>query len=263
MIINSDNLKFRKEIARDLGILKTCLLKANIESRTIGVIDDAIKELNNPGYLPPVNVFEEGQEVKKSTPMSWGYTVKNLVFHVNTNGIQYPLSVKTGKLTLDISLSGAYHNGGDILDPFHHLEFDLVLEGLSRKGQYHLLTYHLDRHVSGGNAPHEAHPIYHFQLGGHQLKRVPTFNFGHSLFIDSPRFMHYPMDVVLGIDFVVSNFIPDKWKILRSDQNYVTVLKRAQSRIIVPFINSLSQHFGLIAKTNNCWKAKDIWPQLV
>jgi len=261
MTINPDNQRFRNELARDLTLLKTSLLKANIEKRTIDTIDTAIRELNNPQYLPPVNVA--GKEEKQSTPMSWGYAVKNLVFQVETTGIQYPLSVKTGKLTLDISLSGAFDKSGDILDPFHHLEFNLVLEGFSRKGNYHILSYHLDRHITGGNDPDEVHPIYHFQLGGHRLKKVTNNNFGHSLFIDSPRFMHYPMDIVLGVDFVTSNFSPKIWKKLRDDQSYVTILRRAQIRTVVPFINSLSQHFGLIAKTTNCWKAKDIWPQLL
>ncbi|GGA94744.1 hypothetical protein [Mucilaginibacter rubeus] len=263
MNINTDNQKFRNDIARDLTLLKASLLKVNLEKRTIDTIDTAIKELNNPNYLPPVNTVVNGQDVKQSTPMSWGYTAKNLVFTVDTTGIQYPLSVKTGKLTFDISLSGAYDKSTEILDPFHHLEFNLVLEGLSRKGNYHILSYHLDRHITGGNHPEEVHPIYHFQLGGHRLKKVSNNNFGHSLFIDSPRFMHYPMDIVLGIDFITSNFSPKTWKKLRSDQTYIGVLQRSQKRTVLPFITSLSQHFGMSAKTPNCWKAKDIWPQLL
>jgi len=257
MEINADNYAYRMQLANDMLMLKHSLEKVSIESTSL---NKAIKDLKNNSYLPVSNEIV-------ATPFNWGYKIENLIIHINDyDGIQYPKAknIHRLKITLDVNIIGEYTNDKEtVIDPFKHLEFNLTAEGFNSKEKYHVFSYHLDRHIDIGNKPEEIHPIYHIQVGGRRMDKQDGRNYGNSLLLDSPRIVHYPMDLILGIDFITSNFAPKLWKALRKDQSYVRLLIKSQKLAIAPFIKSLSQYFKLIGRTERCWKATDIFPQLI
>jgi hypothetical protein len=100
-------------------------------------------------------------------------------------------------------------------------------------------------------------------VGGHRLKSYSGKNFGNAMFMGSPRIKHYPMDLILGIDFITSNFCPEVHKTLRKEQAFIKLLKNSQERILKPYYGSLSNYFGFNQDTSNTWKANKIFPQLI
>lgn len=263
MVIDKNNEAFRKVLAEELNTLKQALHTVGIEKKSIDSIDRAVKSLKDVKYLPQF-VDESSPDLStKSSPLSWGYSIKDFIINVDTSSsIQYPMSVKKATLLFSIDVVGEYNNSGNIfIDPFKSLEFNIVIDGLSRGSKNHVFSYHLDRDLKGKNPSNEVHPCYHFHYGGRKLKDYTNKNFGNSLILDMPRIMHYPMDFILGLDFIVSNFSPDLWKKMRKDNRYIKLIKQSQERVMKPYFGAMAQHFGFHQKTNDAWPGKNILPQ--
>ncbi|WDO12492.1 hypothetical protein MH928_14345 [Flavobacterium sp. WW92] len=264
MTIDESNYKYRLALADELNLLKQALDRCQVDKSSIGTIDRAIKRLKDKYNLPPTFVGKDGQMV--GTPLSWGYSVNSFIIEIDiSSNIQYPKTVKKAILEFSVDLKGEYFDASkECKDPFKHLEFNIVIEGKSRSQKDHILSYHLDRHIEGENPSNEVHPIYHFQMGGRKLGKYNAVgrNFGNHLILDNPRFMHYPMDFISGLDFVLSNFSPALWRKLKKDPKYLKALKSSQERTLKPFIASLAHHFGFHA-INNDWNTKDICPQIM
>lgn len=137
------------------------------------------------------------------------------------------------------------------------LEQKIGVEQVSRY-KYLLLKY------SGDNEPENVHPRYHFQFGGNEVLNwidACEMNFGSSLFLDTPRLSHPPLDIILGIDFVLSNFYGEKWKNLTQDSTYRKLLAEAQERFWKPYAMSLASTWTNTIASD--WPSKDIWPQIM
>lgn len=264
MTIDPNNKNHRKKLADELSLLQRALDSCGINKKSIGAIDRAIKSLKDDNYLP--TIYDNKAKKDIGSALSWGYSIKDFVIEIDvSNSIQYPKTVKNAILQFSIDLTGEYYDlSKELKDPFKRLEFNIVVEGKSRRKRDHILSCHLDRHIEGGNPSNEVHPIYHFQIGGRKLGdyNINGKNFGNHLIIDNPRFMHYPMDFISGLDFVLSNFAPEVWRQLKKDPRYIKVLKCAQERTLKPFIASFANHFGFHV-INNDWITKDICPQIV
>lgn len=118
-------------------------------------------------------------------------------------------------------------------------------------------TLHFDKH--DGSVSPMPHPIYHFQLGGRELKDNIT-DYGQALFLDSPRIMHHPMEFILGIDFVLSNFFPNIWNNIKREIDYIDVVKKYQIQFIKPYFKSIVNHFE---DSSTIWNPQNIYPQLI
>ncbi|KAF2327479.1 hypothetical protein [Flavobacterium nitrogenifigens] len=265
MTIDNKNYNYRLELANELNTLKAVLNSNQINKKSIDSIDRAIKRLQNKTDLPPTK-FDEKEGKELGTPLSWGYKISDFTLEIDiSNNIQYPKTVKKAILEFSIDLKGEYsEDGKGTKDPFKHLEFNIVIEGKSRGQKDHILSYHLDRHIEGGNPSNEVHPIYHFQMGGRKLSGYNSVgkNFGNHLILDNPRFMHYPMDFISGLDFILSNFAPVLWRKVKKDPRYIKILRNAQERTLKPFIASFANHFGFHTITKD-WNTKDICPQII
>lgn len=265
MVIDKKNVEFRNKLAEELSLLKVALNKAKIEKKSIDSIDRAIKSLKNETYLPSF-VDESNINLPTiSTPLSWGYAIKDFILEVDTSSsIQYPKSVKKASLQFSVDIVGEFDNKNHgFVDPFKSLEFNIVIEGLSRGSKKHIFSYHLDRDLKGKNPSNEVHPSYHFHYGGRKLGNYTDKNFGNSLILDMPRLMHYPMDFILGLDFVASNFTPNLWKILKRDPGYAKLIRQAQDRVMKPYFGALAQHFGFHNKVPGTWPVSNILPQVI
>lgn len=265
MTIDPNNKSYRLTLADELTLLQRALENTSISRKSIGAIDRARKQLKDDKSLPPTKLDEKSNKMV-GTPLSWGYKISGFSIEIDvSNNIQFPKTVKKAILDFSINLNGEYFDSSkEFKDPFKHLEFNIIVEGKSRKQKDHILSYHLDRHIEGRNPSNEVHPIYHFQMGGRKLDGYNGNgkNFGNQLILDNPRFMHYPMDFISGLDFVLSNFLPTTWRQLKRDPGYNKILKSSQARTIKPFIASLANHFGFHT-INKDWNTKDICPQII
>lgn len=253
--MNADKatVKFRKELARKYKLLLQVLRNLGLNHSSLS---QAISELANDSYLPAVD--------GKTSPRNWGYDIDGFVFEADVKGaVQYPKKTTRIKITLGLRLVAEYSDEQTtISDPLKYLAFNLTVEGYNKQSM-HFMSYHLDRHIEGGNEPDEAHPIYHFQFGGNKLKELDDQNFGRSIFLDAPRLMHYPMDLIMGIDFVTSNFMPSVWQKLRNDPTFVGLLEESQKMILKPYFHTLASHYDGSNYTSSSWDCKSICPHLV
>lgn len=200
-------------------------------------------------------------QIKKSESLD--YTLKPLEFKFIDR--PYCLShtkIENLRLLFDIKVKGEYKNIPALKDPLCHLEFNICITGNDSSNTNHDLFYsmHFDRHQEGVNPPKEIHPTYHFQFGGRKIKDT-GMDFGQALFMDTPRIMHHPMDVFLGIDFILSNFFPEAWERLKQKGEYVNLIKKYQEYFVYPYFKTITKHFE--ENNEQTWPSIDIYPQLI
>lgn len=152
-------------------------------------------------------------------------------------------------------------------DPFKKYSFNIVIKGKDKNNANSKLIYaiHFDKHnfkeQEEGELPNQAHPAYHFQFGGNRLEEnEEELDSGQALFLDAPRIMHHPMELILGIDFILSNFFPKIWNRIKPLPRYKKILMKYQKDFILPYFKSVVEHFE---GNSNAWNSEEIYPQLV
>ncbi len=192
------------------------------------------------------------------------YKLKPIKF-LFKNNLRYPKikshkKVQNLELFFDMKVCIDYESLRDFKDPFYDFAFNIKIFGNEESDLETKLIYtlHFDKH--DGSVSPMPHPIYHFQLGGGELKDNIT-DYGQALFLDSPRIMHHPMEFILGIDFVLSNFFPEIWNDIKKKPDYFDTLKKYQEQFIQPYFQSIANSFDSSLAQN--WNAQEIYPQLI
>lgn len=243
----------RSEIASDI-LSFIDILKANsILIETAKNISDTLKDFTRV----PV-ITDKGADGD-----CWGYKTEVRLSieeprHIEPKGLQ--------SLILEFSIdiianSNKYCNDG--LDPLEILEFNIVIIGYDKTGTQIVHSLHLDRHPDIGDST-EPHPKYHFQFGGRKLHEKIQ-NYGQAMFLDTPRIMHHPMDFILGMDFVLSNYFSNKWdEIRKKEHNYNTLVGKYQNILLKPYYKAMSDHWDTRSPFDSRnWNTQHICPQLV
>lgn len=110
----------------------------------------------------------------------------------------------------------------------------------------------------------EWHPLYHLHCfesridGGSVL--VDRKKFRGTMHLNVPRFVHYPLDIMLGIGFCFTNFYKKEMFTNfcgNSGSQFVRFYKKSQDRILKPFFESLAN------TQNSVYNIKDLCPQIV
>lgn len=248
MKIPAKIMKFRTELASDIDKVYEWLKDSGII--IIGDVTSIINTLkNNTAKTMPES------ETKESF---WGYELDNFVIKItNRPRNSLPKRAKSLEIIFDNHIVADYENLDTIKDPFKYLTFNMVVLGRDRNKQY-INSWHLDRHIGG--VTKEAHPIYHMHYGGAKLKGR---NLGDSLLLDAPRLVHYPMEFILGIDFILSNFFPKEWEYLLSETDYPITIKKYQKYFLMPYSYSFTSHWNNNLGKKVEWSSKDICPTLI
>lgn len=262
MSVSPNVQKFRREIASDLFTLIKLLKTLTTCTCDPTPIYNAAKKLED---------FTRTPKVKESHTVDydfWGYNINRVVFqfnHVPRN--TYPEKAYNMRLELDINLVADYKNYGNYADPFKHLEFNIVVRGDlitdTTESMDLICSYHLDRHLreKDDRDPEEVHPDYHFQFGGHKLEKNGR-NFGCSLMLDSPRIVHYPLDIILGVDFVLANFFGKDWREIRRKGDYVSLVRKYQNAFWRPYAHAKASMWPSYGAACG-WSPIQIWPNLL
>ena len=192
----------------------------------------------------------------------WGYDISGLLFDVNDVRHVVPSGVYDVRLSLDVSVKGECQLKDSIDDPLTYLQIDMMIQGRKEKDKILICTWHFDKHVSekGGSVPDEAHPCYHFQFGGRGMRHLTDL--GESLILSPPRLAHPPLDGILAIDFVLSNFCAIQWQQLKKNNQYATLIMEAQRLFWRPYASIISSAWNPPSE-NVKWQPHHVWPQLV
>jgi hypothetical protein len=163
----------------------------------------------------------------------WLYSVDRLSLEVDLPQNTLPIACLS---PLNIELSIEVKGHCDRLEDgeLEHLILNLMISS----GDSNYCAWHFDRHTEEGNTV-DAHPLYHFQHGGHAMK-THSDHLGKTLILPAPRLAFPPMDAILAIDFVLSNFCGECWQSLRDDPTYVRLLKSSQRSLWKPYLTRLA-----------------------
>lgn len=221
-------------------------------------------------YQPNISI-ESFENIKKSLRRSnkFQYDSESLELKFNSSELPRHLShsnIDNLRLYFSVDVDIEYEKIENKEDPFNKLEFNIYAYGVNKNnknGSELVYSLHFDRHTfeEGDNPSREVHPMYHFQFGGRKLKEK-HIDMGQALFFDAPRIMHHPMEFILGLDFVLSNFFPSTWERLQSEGEYINILKKYQEYFILPYYKSIVSYFDNHT-LQSPWNAREIYPQLV
>lgn len=166
---------------------------------------------------------------------SWSYKVAGLLLRVQIPQSTRPTTC-VGPLTIEVDLKFAGNCDLEIDDQITDLVLEISIRSASGE---HICAWHFDRHIEGGKKPLEAHPLYHFQHGGHAMEPHAEL-LGKTLLLPAPRLAFPPMDAVLAIDFILSNFAGECWATMRKDSTYLRMLQQSQKLLWRPYLRKLA-----------------------
>lgn len=251
-----DNAKhFRIARAKELKELATVLSTLGFDQKRR--VYGAAQALEDFEYVP--NAEEDKND---RNPNYWGYNVEDIIFSFDPISIAIRPKVQNLELNLGICFVADMTAWEEMCDPVKMLTINLVftgtIQGQSEKQYY---AVHIDRHPDKGAKPQEIHPKYHLQFGG---KRIPQdIELGNLMLLDPPRIMCFPMELILVIDFILSNFFPEKWERFRDDRKVNTLLRNYQKAILKPYFHCIADHWNSRSTPNNPWSPLSILPNLL
>lgn len=154
---------------------------------------------------------------------------KEIIININ-HGISgtTPIAIKDFIIYFDHDIlidSARDYSKNDLIEEY---AFDIQIVGYDENAKEYYYAWHLDKNITS-TEPKYTHPYYHFQGGGQKLEGMDT---GDILLIDFPRIPHPPMDLFLGLHFIINNFIsskdvPKKLALLK-DHDYQTIIIDSQ-----------------------------------
>ncbi|WP_445453161.1 hypothetical protein [Flavobacterium sp. 25HG05S-40] len=185
------------------------------------------------------------------------YKLENVCFHINERvaGTK-PDEVHFCQIFLDVMLM-VKDPLVENYDPLHGYYLDINLHGYKNKTDtkkvYHS-SWHLDRHLNKPKAKY-THPSYHFQYGGKKMELLDDT----MLLLSSPRIPHPPMDLFLGVHFILSNFYNNQScafvDSLLADNDYRQIIMRAQDRLWNPYFKAFDT-----TNTHNDFTIANVFP---
>ncbi len=184
------------------------------------------------------NILKSRKICSDTAPLLGGYkrgecNIAKLRFRIDI-----PRNTKPSVSLLDVFLDVSYKETNVVDIPISQYSFRITIEGQNETGMVKS-SWHLDYDESEGQD--YIHPHFHLTWGGNTIKDM---NLGDILLLPTPRISYPPMDVVLGIDFVLSNFVKsDIYRQIQSDSQYKAAVKSAQEKYWKPYMLSLAHHW--------------------
>lgn len=242
----SEARKIASSIATDLRRLSE-ILNDNKILNSSGVLDNAASQCS--GKLKRVN-----------EDFFWSYEIDNLEFNlVSSDCLRHCLPSKANEVyvTMCANIAGACSTEISTDDPISSLGVKITVYGLNISGHIIKNSWHLDRHPPKSVSSF-IHPLYHFQYGGNELHDIK--NHGEHLILETPRIPHFPLDGILAIDFIISNYYGEFWGKLKEEAEYKRIIENSQKRLWRPYCIAAASRW---ISTESDWGYEHILPQLL
>lgn len=240
MAIPKNLMHFRRQRAQDLRRFAD-KLETYVGSGISTKLYDGINQLNDANYIP---FYRNDKGVLVNNDFNfWGYSIDDIKLDINADRHFKPKEINKAEAYLSIKLVSDFRNWKNVKDPFCELSFNVTIKGLKPKSDdgIHYFGFHLDRHHES-QISDEIHPTYHLQYNLNPRK-IKDFNFGSTLNLDAPRFLHYPMDLILGLSYLIANFQPSNYTKLINDREVNKMIKEYQDSIWKPYSFTISNHW--------------------
>ncbi|MFA8300551.1 MAG: hypothetical protein ACEPOV_10345 [Hyphomicrobiales bacterium] len=240
MSIPKNVMHFRKQRAQEIRRFAD-KLESYIGNGISVSLYKAVNQLNDENYIPP---YRDEKGYEKIDSNFWGYSIENIELGITADRHLKPRELISAKASLSISIVSNYTDWEKIKDPFYELSFNVTIKGINPKSNdgAHYFGFHIDRHHES-QASEEIHPVYHLQYNLNPRKDE-NFDYGGTLNMDSPRFLHYPVDLILGLTFLIGNFQPENYQKLIEDREVKKIIKEYQNSIWKPYYTVMANHWG-------------------
>ena len=246
--------------------------KVNRNSKFFHDRADELRQLENSlsslypageAYLEPLMAAAKQLDLEadgRVTLNQWGYHIKNLmlpvgkIHNISPPGIQAKICINC---ECEFNVNDWDHSN---CDPFNKCSFRIRIFG-EYQGKKHSWGMHIDKEAREGLD--EWHPLYHLHCFESRVDSptilVDTIQNKGTLFLNVPRLMHYPLDIVLGIGFCLMNFNKKDvfTKLVKNDLQFPRLYKKSQDRILKPYLESLASVPGSV------FTQKALCPQVV
>jgi hypothetical protein len=212
-----------------------------------------------------------GACMRDSNDATWSYRISNLLFQVPNMGHTIPHDADDLTVSLSVKVKGPFHPDDKVRNPLTDLEFNVVVLG----GRYDtngdvvelISSWHLDKHIpeNGEEVTKFIHPEYHMTYGGRRMWDKTSFDYGQTLILPTPRLNSPPMDGILGIDFVIHNYLKrEQHKNLTTSREYQCIIQQAQVRMWKPYYLAIAKAYHKFDAIdfNNCITHKSLIPNL-
>jgi hypothetical protein len=252
MAVSNSNMSFRRQRAHELRQMAD-LLGRQLDGIDTFPIYNAVSKLVDPNFIPKLIDGSTDENI-------WGYEIENFHLPVETLRHAYPNDIKKGQIVLNMKLRGKIGNWNSFNDPFIELAFNVLIRGIGSLKTYHF-GFHVDKHIT--NHSTEPHPIYHLQFDFNPTSTTQP-NIGDLFIIDTPRIMHKPLEFILGISFLTSNFYPKGFKGLCESREFQNLMETYQYSVWRPYFHTLASKWKPLEGNNIIWNPiTDICPILV
>lgn len=243
--------KLAKSIAADMRRLSELLINKRL------IEDSSILE------TAAADCINNVRKPNRSQIYLWQYQIYNLKFPELSDrylGGVLPANAKKVFVEMSIDVKGICLKDSDIEDPFDSLGVNVVITGMNSENSEIKCAWHLDRDLKTheNNPSKYLHPRYHFQYGGEKISHLTEH--GNHIVLESPRLPHFPLDGILTIDFILSNYYGEMWTELKSEDVYTDIIRNAQKRFWRPYALSIASRWS---NQNSNWHYRDILPQVV
>lgn len=251
----------------------------NPHQRTIKTIENHVNILFQA--FRSINEIKTNQ-VKKSFDIKdggWIYEVDNIIIDLTKERVKQIRNLKpTGKInTIKIYIRVYGEGCGETWSNleemnykdckryvFDKLNFNVKVVGFPKDNSdgfnEYISGFHIDMVTNEDTENFDSdslvHPLHHAQFG---FKEDKEDSFGRMMLMNTPRLLHPPLDIILGIDYILSNFAIDLQKKLRSNQQYISLLKKYQKIIWKPYFESIASFWET---KNEFINPQNIIPQL-
>lgn len=163
--------------------------------------------------------------------------VEKLKLHINSA----PRNTRPNVESLDIYLNVSVPQllSDDFEMSLNGYAFSMIIAGMDENGKKVKSSWHID--YDNSDKAEYLHPHLHLTYGGQSMENIPL---GDVLLLPTPRLAYPPIDIILGIDFALSNFVKkDIYENIRSDPQYRAAVKHSQIKYWKPYMLSLAHYW--------------------
>ncbi len=249
---NSEIKRFKELKARELKDLYELLQnKLKGTASELHPILSASKQLESEASL-------------HSSETSWGYTISGLILPVRNIKHMEPKGLSAPKLRIDCTIQGNIETWGKMVDPFTYYDFAMTLYG-DVDGKKYSLSWHIDRDAAPNSDEH--HPLYHIHYSNglnHLNRKGCRYDWGNAIYLDCPRLAHYPVDLILGIGFCLTNFYPKStFDNLIKEYQFTRLYRVSQEAVLKPYYCNLASAWQYNAAGLNWNDYRSLCPQII
>lgn len=229
-------------------------------------------------FIETFPIHNAAKNIVINSENCWEYSIKGLKIPLPTPK-KYILrhlkpDIKPGWILISTTLKGdcQYWSSKPEMakdNPFKEAYFSVQIVG-TFKGNDYQTGFHLDLCKLTELASQEIHPSYHIQFAPNMGSKIDDYDdslqMGHILTCDVPRFVHLPLDFILGFDYVLASYMPTIRHHLLKDRIYSNLLRKYQNIIWKPYFEQICTLWkpdrSFVSK-DPLWQPNQLLPYLI